>query len=58
MLFNYKVVTKPGEAQEGSIEAINVDVAIASLQRRELVIFQAIYSGNVGMTEKTDLSVF
>lgn len=38
MLFNYKVISKTGEAQNGSIEAINIDVAISSLQRRELTI--------------------
>lgn len=38
MLFNYKVVGKTGEVQDGSIEAINIDVAINSLQRRDLVI--------------------
>lgn len=38
MLFNYKVVNVKGEAQDGSIEAINIDVAISSLQRRDLTI--------------------
>ena len=38
MLFNYKVIGKTGETQDGSIEAINIDVAISSLQRRDLVI--------------------
>jgi type IV pilus assembly protein PilC len=38
MLFNYKVVNVRGEAQNGSIDAINVDVAISSLQRRDLII--------------------
>ena len=38
MLFNYKVVTNTGETKNGSIEAVNVDVAISSLQRRDLVI--------------------
>jgi type IV pilus assembly protein PilC len=38
MLFNYKVITNKGETQSGSIDAINVDVAISSLQRRDLVI--------------------
>jgi type IV pilus assembly protein PilC len=38
MLFNYKAVSNTGETQDGSIEAVNVDVAISSLQRRNLVI--------------------
>lgn len=38
MLFNYKVITDKGETQDGSIDAVNIDVAINSLQRRNLVI--------------------
>jgi type IV pilus assembly protein PilC len=38
MLFIYKAIGDKGQEQEGSIEAINVDVAITSLQRRGLVI--------------------
>ena len=38
MLFNYKAIDNTGAEREGSIEAINVDVAINSLQRRGLVI--------------------
>ncbi|MDQ3076950.1 MAG: type II secretion system F family protein [bacterium] len=38
MLFNYKAIDNTGSEREGSIEAINVDVAINSLQRRGLVI--------------------
>lgn len=38
MLFNYKAISKTGESQTGSIDAVNVDVAINSLQRRDLVI--------------------
>lgn len=38
MLYSYKVVTNAGERQEGTIDAVNVDLAIASLQRRGLVI--------------------
>lgn len=38
MLFNYTSVDQTGASQSGSIDAINVDVAIASLQRRGLVI--------------------
>lgn len=38
MLFNYKAIDNTGAEREGSIEAINVDVAISSLQRRGLII--------------------
>ena len=38
MLFNYKVITNTGETKDGSIEAVNIDIAISSLQRRDLVI--------------------
>ena len=38
MLFLYKTINKNGEREEGSIEALNVDVAIASLQRKGLVV--------------------
>ncbi len=38
MLFTYKVINEKGAESEGSIDALNVDVAINSLQRRGLVI--------------------
>jgi type IV pilus assembly protein PilC len=38
MLFIYQAIDQTGAAKNGSIDAINVDVAIASLQRRGLVI--------------------
>ncbi|MEZ6209204.1 MAG: type II secretion system F family protein [Candidatus Paceibacterota bacterium] len=38
MLFKYKVIDNKGETKEGSIEAVNQDLAIASLQRRGLVL--------------------
>ena len=38
MLFNYKTLDKDGNKSEGSIEAVSVDVAISSLQRRGLVV--------------------
>ena len=38
MLFNYKVLNQAGSEETGTIEAINVDVAINSLQRRNFVI--------------------
>ncbi len=38
MLFSYKAIVNNGEEKEGTIDAINVDLAIAALQRRDLVI--------------------
>ncbi len=38
MLFNYQALDQAGQKKEGSIEAINTDVAIISLQRRGLTI--------------------
>lgn len=38
MLFNYEVINQSGEASSGSIDAINIDVAISSLQRRGFTI--------------------
>jgi len=38
MLFNYEAIDDTGAKKAGSIDAINVDVAISSLQRRGLVL--------------------
>lgn len=38
MLFNYSAIDKDGNQKDGSIEAINVDIAISSLQRRGFII--------------------
>ena len=38
MLFTYTTVGQDGKESKGSIDALNVDIAIASLQRRGLVI--------------------
>lgn len=38
MIFNYKAIDNTGVEREGTIEAINMDVAINSLQRRGLII--------------------
>jgi len=40
MLFYYKAIDPAGRETEGTIDALNVDVAIASLQRRGLVVSQ------------------
>jgi type IV pilus assembly protein PilC len=38
MLFNYQALDQTGATKNGSIDAVNVDIAIASLQRRGFVI--------------------
>ncbi len=38
MLFNYAALDNQGNRQNGTIDAVSVDVAIASLQRRNLVV--------------------
>ncbi len=38
MLYNYKATNKDGQHSDGSIDAANVDVAIAALQRRGMIV--------------------
>lgn len=38
MLFNYKILNQTGAEENGAIDAINIDVAISSLQRRGYII--------------------
>lgn len=38
MLYKYKAISQTGEQSNGSIEAVNVDVAISQIQKRGLVI--------------------
>lgn len=38
MLFNYRALDKDGSERQGTIEALSVDVAISTLQRRSLII--------------------
>lgn len=40
MLFNYKSLDNAGKEMEGSIEAISLDVAVGSLQKRGLIIVE------------------
>jgi type IV pilus assembly protein PilC len=37
-LFSYKAVDKEGKSADGSIDAVSIDVAVASLQRRGLIV--------------------
>lgn len=45
MLFSYKAITEAGESKDGTIDAMNSDLAIAALQRRGLVIVAINESG-------------
>lgn len=38
MLFNYRAVTETNEQKEGVMDAVSIDVAISSLQKRGLII--------------------
>ncbi len=44
MLFQYSAIDKDGNQKDGSIEAINIDIAIASLQRRGFIISNIVES--------------
>ncbi|MCR4334267.1 MAG: type II secretion system F family protein [Patescibacteria group bacterium] len=57
MLFNYKAIDQDGGEKQGSIDAINLDVAIASLQRRGFVI-SSIKGDEEGGIFKRNLSFF
>ncbi|HEU0080682.1 MAG TPA: type II secretion system F family protein [Candidatus Paceibacterota bacterium] len=57
MLFNYSAVDQSGNESKGSIDAINVDVAITSLQRRGLVIKNIADAGKVPFFQH-DISLF
>lgn len=38
MLFNYRALDRDGHEREGTVEALSMDVAIATLQRRNLIV--------------------
>lgn len=48
MLFVYTSVETNGEVKNGSIDAVNADIAIASLQRRGIVVTSIVESGKEG----------
>lgn len=60
MLYRYRVVEPGGSEKEGTIEAVTVDVAIAALQRRGLVIVdiaeadkaRSIWERNLGFLDR------
>ena len=60
MLFNYEAVDDKGSKRTGSIDAVNTDIAISSLQRRGMVITSineagkggSIFSKNIGFFDR------
>jgi len=56
MLFNYEAIDSGGKLTRGSIDAITVDVAISSLQRRGLVISNIKESVNKSLFSKNILA--
>ena len=58
MLFNYEAVDSTGAPKTGSIDAVNTDIAITSLQRRGLTI-TAIHEAGTGSSFLTmNLNIF
>lgn len=57
MLFKYKAISENGGETEGTIEAINIDIAINSLQRRNLTISSIKPADEGGILNK-DLAIF
>jgi type II secretory pathway component PulF len=58
MLFSYEAIDSTGANKIGSIDAVNVDVAIASLQRRGLVITTIKEAGSSSTMLSKNLSIF
>jgi type IV pilus assembly protein PilC len=58
MLFNYEAVDSTGAKKKGSIDAINNDVAIASLQRRGYVITSIKESSSSGSIISKNITLF
>ncbi len=57
MLFNYRALDQAGKETSGSIDALNVDVAINALQRREFII-TSITDAGASWTSKFDINIF
>lgn len=58
MLFTYKAITRDGEEKEGSIDAVNKDVAISSLQRRGFIIVYLEEASEEGGLFSKELTMF
>lgn len=58
MLFNYQAVDSTGAQKIGSIDAVNVDIAIASLQRRGLILTTINEAGASSSFLSKKISIF
>ncbi len=58
MLFNYKVLDKNGNKNQGSIDAVSVDVAISSLQNRGFIVSSVTPAEGKGSFLKRNISFF
>ncbi len=58
MLFNYKAIDNTGAERTGTIEAVNVDIAINSLQRRGLIISSIKSPDEGGSLLQKNLTIF
>ncbi len=58
MLFNYEAVDSTGAKKVGSIDAVNVDIAIASLQRRGLALTSVKEAGAAGGLFSKNIAFF
>lgn len=57
MLFKYKAIDSSGRETEGSVDALNVDIAISSLQRRGLVVSTIGEAGEKSLLDR-DFALF
>ncbi len=58
MLFNYEAIDATGSKKVGSIDAVNVDIAISSLQRRGLIISKIKATDESGSLFTKNISFF
>ncbi len=58
MLFNYEAVDETGAKKNGAVDAINVDVAISSLQRRGLTLTSVKEAGTPSSFLSKNISFF
>ncbi len=58
MLFNYQAVDNTGAQKVGSIDAVNIEIAISSLQRRGFVLTTINEAGAGGSFLSRNLSLF
>lgn len=52
MIFNYKAIDQNGEKKDGTVEAVSVDVAINSLQKRGLIVASVVPEEDRTMMER------